>query len=96
METRGTHKSLLQSIYDAEYIPLEGITNRNQEHRAKHQKIGSELLYFSELFNSEEENRFERFHALILEVQEDELYYAYDEGLRTGLLLFSELLHQKY
>ena len=96
MGTQETHKSLLQSIYDAEYFPLEEISTRNQEHWAKHQKIGSEILHFSENFNAEDRDRFERFHTLILEVQEEELYYAYAEGLRIGLLLFSELLHRKY
>ena len=96
MGTQETHKSLLQSIYDAEYFPLEGIATRTQEHWTKHQKIGSEILHFSKVFHEEDRCRFERFNSLILEVQEEELYYAYAEGLRTGLLLFSELLHRKY
>lgn len=90
------NKTLFKSIFESEYIPLEGLSNRNQEHWSRHQRISKEILYFSENLNEKERKRFEEFNNLISETQEEELYFAYAEGLRTGLILIAELLFRKY
>ena len=89
-------ETLFKSIFESEYIPLEGLSNRNQEHWSWHQRISKEILHFSENFNEKERKRFEEFNNLISETQEEELYFAYAEGLRTGLILIAELLFRKY
>ena len=96
MGTQGTEKSLLRSIFDLEYFPLEGLVTRNPEHYKKHSKIGNEISYFNEIFNEEDKKRFDKFNSLILETQEEEFYYAYAEGLRAGMILISELVFRKY
>ena len=38
------NKTLFKSIFESEYIPLEGLANGNQEHWNKHQRISKESL----------------------------------------------------
>lgn len=96
METQKNNKTLFKSIFESEYIPLEGLSTRNQEHWNRHRRISEEILYFSENINEKERKRFEEFNNLISETHEEELYFSYAEGLRTGFILIAELLFRKY
>ena len=90
-----TGKSILHCIFDGEYFPMEHIAPQQPEYRTQHQKIGEEMLYFSELLQEEDKKRFEELHTILLEVQDMEYFAAYAEGFRVGVLLMMENVHQK-
>lgn len=96
MGTQGTEKSLLKSIFDLEYFPLQTLATRNPEHHKKHSIVGNEIMHFMEILDETEAKRFEKFNNLIIETQEEEFYYAYAEGLRAGIILMNELLYRQY
>lgn len=86
-------KSILQQLYDCEFLPLEQIISRDPEYITASQKISQEREILSLELSSEGKKRLETLMDLKTQQSDMDGYANFSYGFRYGMLMMYEIIN---